>query len=160
MPITPAAIPANYYAPLVKQGCFDADAVNQINALGAASDILVASVSNTGLGFAAFNSAAAVTLVPAGAVNAGTYAVNLYAVLTTAFATNTTWNFSLGFTDDQQAQTPIAFTSSTLTQGTALQGTYIFRSTGATAITYTPGKTGSAATAGVVAFSLTVQRIL
>jgi len=159
MPITPAVIPANYNTAITKQGCFDADVMNQINAIMAAGDSLVAIVSNPGLGFAAFNSAAAVTLLPAG-FPAGTYECNIYAVLTTAFATNTTWNFSLGFTDDATAQTPIVLTSSTLTINTAVSAYYVFRSTGATALTYTPGKTGSAATTGVVAFSLTIQRLL
>jgi hypothetical protein len=159
MPITPAIIPANYNSILVKQGAFDADLMNQVNAFTQASDLLVATAVNAALGFAAFNSAAAVTLLPATAP-AGFYEVNIYAVLTTAFATNTTWNFSLGFTDDQQAQSPIVLTSATLTQGTAVFAAYSFRSNGAAAITYTPGKTGSAATAGVVAFSLTLQRLL
>lgn len=165
MPITPVAVPAVYYNPLTKQGAFDNDVMAQVNALQAANDVLVASATSgtpgvgTALGFAAFNSAAAVTLLPANHP-AGTYVVNLYAVLTTAFATNTTWNFSLGWTDDYQAQSPVAFTSSTLTIGTILQGTYLLRSTGATALTWTPGKTGSAATTGAVQYSITVQRIL
>ena len=165
MAITPAAVPGTYYAPIVKQGALDNDVTAQLNALIAASDILVASATSgtpgagTALSYTAFNTASAVTLLPA-SHPAGTYIVNLYAVLTTAFATNTTWNFSLGFTDDYQAQTPVAFTSSTLTIGTVLQGTYMVRSTGVTALTYTPGKTGSSATTGAVQYSITVQRIL
>lgn len=161
MPITPIVIPTNYYTPLIKQGAFDADLMNQVNAIAAANDILVAAAVSPvgGTGFAVFNTGAAVTLLPAGHP-AGFYEVNLYAVLTTAFATNTTWNFKLGFTDDGTAQSPIFATSSTLTINTALFAAYSFRSTGATALTYTPGITGSNATTGVVAFSLAVQRLL
>src|SRR5271166_1928884 len=109
MPITPASIPSAYNNSLVKQGAFDNDIMAQINALQAANDILIANVNapnpyvsgTTGLGFALFNSAAAVTLMPIGAP-AGTYIVSLYAVLTTAFATNTNWVITLGWTDDYQ----------------------------------------------------------
>jgi hypothetical protein len=158
MPITPAAVPTTYYAPLVKQGCFDNDIMSQVNALQAANDVLVA-LLNTSLGFAVFNTGAAATLLPATAP-AGTYVIGIYGVLTTAFATNTNWVVTLGWTDDQQAQTLALINSATLTQGTFVQTTAIIRSNGTAAITYTPSKTGSAATAGVVALSLTVQRIL
>jgi hypothetical protein len=159
MPITPAAIPSNFNNLLIKQGCFDNDVMSQVNALFQAQDVLVATTSNAALGFAAFNAAAAVTLLPS-TTPAGLYEVNIYGVVTTTFVTNTTWNFSLGFTDDAAAQSPIVLTSSTLTAGTGVFAAYTFRSNGTAAITYTPGKTGSAATAGVVAFSLAVQRLL
>jgi hypothetical protein len=148
-------------APLIYAGCFDDPTKTVLNSQ---NDWIVVSTgtgapgAGTAVGYASFNSAAAVTLLAAGHP-AGLYSVTIYAVLTTAFVTNTTWNFSLGFTDDYQAQSPVAFTSSTLTIGTILQGTYQLRSTGATALTYTPGKTGSAATAGAVQFSIIVQRL-
>jgi len=167
MPIIPASVPVTFYAPLVKQGCFDNDVMSQVNALQAANDVLVANVNapnpyvsgSTGIGFAAFNSAAAVNLIPVASA-AGTYLVSLYAVLTTAFATNTNWVITLGWTDDQQAQTLALVNSATLTQGTLVQTTATIRSTGVAAVTYTPSKTGSAATTGVVALSITVQRVL
>ena len=110
-------------------------------------------------GFAVFNTSAAVNLLPA-AAPAGTYRASIYLVLTTTFVTNTTVNISLGFTDDNGAQTPVAVTTSTLTAGTAVQVSYTFRSTGATAITYKPGVTGSAATAGAAAFSVVLERLI
>lgn len=158
MAITPAVIPAQYNTTLVKQGAFDADIENQINALAAANDVMVALVNTTAIGFAAFNSAAAVTLLPATAP-AGTYLANLYAVLTTAFATNTNWVITLGYTDDYQAQTNALVSSSTLTIGTYVSASCTFRSNGTAAVTYTPSKTGSSATTGVVALTLAIQRI-
>lgn len=159
MPITPAPIPTQYYAPLTKQGSYDADLMNQQNAFQAAQDILLASSVNSALGFAAFNAAVAITLLPS-TTPAGLYSASIYAVVTTTFVTNTTWNFTLGFTDDAQAQTPLIVTSATLTAGTAVSNDYIFRSNGTAAITIKPGVTGSAATAGVAAYSITIQRLL
>lgn len=155
MPITPAVVPANYQTLIVKQGCFDADVMNQINALLQGQDILVASSQNTALAFGSFGTP--ITLLPAGAP-AGTYEVNIYAVIKTTIVTATTWLFTLAFTDDQQAQTPTVMTSSTLTAGTANFGAYTFRTTGATAITFTP--TAASISAGVIAYSVTLQRIL
>jgi len=159
MPITPAAVPANFYTPIVKQGCFDNDIMTQVNAIAAANDILVAATSQLTQGFAVFNAATAVTLLPA-TTPAGVYEVNIYMVLTTTFVTNTTANITLGYTDDVQAQSPIVVTTSTLTAGTAVFGAYTFRSNGTAAITYTPKVTGSAATAGAATFSIAVQRLL
>ena len=167
MPIIPASISSSYYNPVVKQGAFDNDVMSQINALQAANDVLVANVNapnpyvsgTTGLGYALFNSASAVTLLPS-TTPAGTYLVSLYAVLTTAFATNTNWVITLGWTDDYQAQTLAMVNSSTLTIGTLVQTTAVIRSAGTAAVTYTPSKTGSAATTGVVALSIAVQRVL
>ena len=159
MPITPVVVPANFQTLLIKQGCFDADIMNQINALLAGQDILVASTSQLLQGFAVFNTAAAVTLLPATAP-AGVYEVNIYLVLTTTFVTNTTVNITLGFTDDAAAQAPIVATTSTLTAGAAAFGAYTFRSNGTAAITYTPKVTGTAATAGAATFSIAVQRLL
>jgi hypothetical protein len=155
MTITPAAIPSNYYNPLVKQGCFDADLENQINALQAANDTLVAVSSNSAFSYTGFGTA--ITLLPA-TTPAGTYMCSIYAVVTTTITTATSWYFVLGFTDDKQGQTPTVCTSSTETAGTAQQGTYMFRSNGTAAITLTP--TAASAAAGVIAYSCTIQRIL
>lgn len=155
MTITPAAISAAYYNPLVKQGCFDADTENQVNALAAANDVLVASSQNAAFGFAGFGTA--ITLLPATAP-AGTYLCTIYGVVTTTITVATSWLFTLSFTDDKQAQTPTVCTSSTMTAGTAEQGSYLFRSNGTAAITFTP--TAASAGAGVIAYSLILQRVL
>lgn len=155
MPITPAAVPSQYYNPLVKQGAFDNDVMSQVNALQAANDVLVASSQNSALGFASFGTA--ITLLPATAP-AGTYIATIYAVITTTITTATSWLFTLGFTDDKQAQTPTVCTSSTMTAGAAEQGAYMFRSNGTAAITFTP--TAASAGAGVIAYSVVLQRVL
>ena len=155
MPIIPAAVPANYYNPLVKQGALDNDVMSQINALQAANDVLVASSQNSALGFASFGTA--ITLLPSTAP-AGTYLCNVYAVITTTITTATSWLFTLSFTDDKQAQTPTVCTSSTMTAGAAEQGSYTFRSNGSAAITFTP--TAASAGAGVIAYTVTLQRVL
>lgn len=155
MTITPGAIPSNYYNPLVKQGAFDADLENQLNALAAANDVLVASSQNAAFGFAGFGTA--ITLLPATAP-AGTYICSIYAVITTTITTATSWLFKIGFTDDDQAQSPTVCTSSTMTAGAAEEGSYIFRSNGTAAITVTP--TSASAAAGVIAYSVVLQRVL
>src|SRR5277367_6788905 len=148
MPITPVVVPANYQTLLIKQGCFDADVMNQINALLAGQDLLVAASQNAALGFASFGTA--ITLLPATAP-AGTYEVNIYAVITTTITTATSWLFTLAFTDDKQGQTPTVCTSSTMTAGANEFGAYTFRSNGTAAITFTP--TAVSAGAGVIAYS-------
>jgi hypothetical protein len=155
MPITPAVLPAQYYQPLTKQGCYDADLMNQQNAFQAAQDILLASSVNSALAFGSFGTA--ITLLPATAP-AGLYIVSVYAVVTTTIVTATSWLFTLGYTDDKQAQTATVSTSSTLTAGTAEQGTFTFRSNGTAAITITP--TATSISAGVISYSVTLQRVL
>ena len=86
MTITPAAISAAYYNPLVKQGCFDADTKKQVNALAAANDILVATSQNAAFGYAGFGTA--ITLLPATAP-AGTYLCTIYGVVTTTITVAT-----------------------------------------------------------------------
>ena len=156
MPITPAAIPSNYYNPLVKVGVFEADTLNQLNALAQANDVMVASSQNAALGFASFGTA--ITLLPASTALAGTYICTIYGVITTTITTATSWLFTIAYTDDKQAQTPTVCTSSTMTAGTVEQGSFMFRSTGATAVTFTP--TAASAGAGVIAYSVVLQRVL
>lgn len=159
MPIIPAAISATYNAPLVKQGCFDADIMNQVNALQAANDILVAANQNGALGFAGVGTA--ITLLPATAP-AGTYLVSCYGVITTGLTGNSISGiaFVLGYTDDQGARTPTVATVSAYSAGTVLQGTYVFRSNGTAAITINPNYLTGAPTSGAVAYSTMLQRIL
>lgn len=140
---------------LLKQGSFDADLENQINANFSAQDTIVATSANSALAFGSFGTA--ITLLPATAP-AGTYTVSVYGVVTTTITGATSWAFVLGYTDDKQAQTATVSTSSTLTAGTNEQGQFFFRSNGTAAVTITP--TASGITAGVVAYSVAVQRSL
>jgi hypothetical protein len=118
------------------------------------SALVVGSVSNAALAFGSFGTA--VQLLPAG--RAGTYRVSIYGVVTTTIVTATSWSFALGYTDDKQAQTPTAVTSSTLTAGAEQQIVFTFRSTGATAITITP--TAASISAGVIAYSAVLEQLL
>lgn len=118
---------------------------------------IVASVSAS-LGYAVFNSAAAVSLLPTTAPT-GTYRIGLYMVATTTFATSTEEVITFGWTDDYQAQT-VAYTSSAQTHGTITLGSQLVRFVTGTALTYTPSVTGSAATAGAMAVSITVERLI
>lgn len=120
-------------------------------------------VQNGSLGFAVFNSAAAVTMVPAGGP-AGTYRFTLYGITTTTFVTNTNEIITLGFTDDNASAT-VAWTSAALTAGTKLppvsstvSNSVTFRSTGTAAITYTPSASGTS-TAGAMAVSVILERL-
>lgn len=113
-------------------------------------------------GFAVFNTATPVTLVAAGAGNAGTYRVSVNLIITTTFVTNTQVQIQVKATDDAALQTFTTITTS-ITAGAAgsdVQSTTFFRSTGATAVTYTPSVTGTAATAGVASFSVVVERLI
>lgn len=125
---------------------------------GQGQPAILYATSLTAQAFGVFNTAAAVTMLAASAP-AGTYRVSIYLVITTTFVTNTAVTMSIGFTDDDQAQT-VTTTGGALTAGTILQNTYTFRSNGTAAITYTPSKTGSAATAGAAAFSVVLERLV
>lgn len=138
---------------LVKQGAFDADLENQINTNFNVQDSIVATSQNTALAFGSFGTA--ITVLPSTAP-AGTYTVSVYAVVTTTITGAASWSFVLGYTDDKQAQTATISSSSTLTAGTAEQGQFFFRSNGTAAITVTP--TATSISAGVVAYSIVVQR--
>ena len=156
MTITPAAIPSTYYTTLTKQGCFDNDVMATLNALASANDILVASSQNSSFSYTSFGTA--ITLLTKANAPAGTYICTIYGVVTTTITTATSWSFVLGYTDDAQAQTATVCTSSTMTANATEQGAYMFRSTGAAAITITP--TAASAAAGVIAYSCILQRVL
>src|SRR5271170_3439191 len=161
MSITPAPVSSSYYNPIIKQGCFDADLENQINNLQAANDIMVASSQNAALAFGKLGTA--ITLLPATAP-AGTYLFTCYGVITTSLSGGSVSGFAfvLGFSDDDQAQTPTAATVSQTAAGNACQGSYMFRSNNATpaAITFTPNYLTGAPTAGKIAYSVILQRVL
>lgn len=144
---------------LVKAGCLENDTINILNTAFNNTTSMVANNVATGQGFAVFNTAAAVTLLPA-TTPAGTYRVSAYFVITTTFVTNTTVNISFQWTDAQAAQSLIVATTSTLTAGTSASGTALINSNGTAAITFKPGDTGTAATAGVANWYVTVERLL
>lgn len=125
--------------------------------VGLGGPILVYSLSAS-LAFGIWNTAAAVNMLPS-TVPTGTYRVSLYLVTTTAFQTNTEEVITFGWTDDDQAQT-LAFTTSAKTAGTTLVGSQLIRVVTGTAVTYTPSVTGSSATAGVNAVSITLERLI
>lgn len=162
-------------APLIVAGCFDDPTKNALNAnndwilytnqSGVAGSFPNPNAPGSGITFPYTSFGTAITMInpnPAvgaavGIFPAGTYAFSIYAVVTTTITTATSWLFTLGYTDDKQAQTPTASTSSTMTAGTVQQATYIFRTTGATALTFTP--TSVSAAAGAIAFTAVLQRL-
>jgi len=116
-------------------------------------------------GFAVFNTAAAVNMIAATAP-AGTYRFTLYGITTTTFVTNTQETITLGWTDDQGART-VVWTTAALTAGTQLppvsstiSNSVTFRSNGTAVVSWTPNVTGSAATAGVMAVSILLERLV
>jgi len=140
---------------LFRQGAFDADAMNAINANFTNTGGIVASTTLQTQAATGFGTP--ITLLPAGHT-AGTYRIGIYAVVTTTITVATSWLFTLAFTDDKQAQTPTLSTSSTMTAGAVEIGNQLIRSTGATALTYTP--TAASAGAGAVTWSIVVERLL
>ena len=119
---------------------------------------VVATNAATAQAFGVFNTGAAITLLPS-TTAAGTYRVSMYVVITTTFVTNTAVTGAFGWTDDNGAQT-LTVTSGALNAGTTLVGSQLIRSSGTAAITFTPAKTGSAATAGAAAWTVVVERVL
>lgn len=135
-----------------------------VSMAGIGDTFIVYSLSAS-LGFAVFNTAAAVNMLPATAP-AGTYRITLYGITTTTFVTNTQETITFGWTDDQGART-VVYTTAALTAGTQLpplsstiSNSLTFRSNGTAAVTYTPAVTGSAATAGAMAVSILVERLI
>jgi len=135
------------------------------NAAAGMGDSFIAYSLSASLGFAVFNTAAAVNMLPATAPT-GTYRITLYGVITTTFVTNTQDTITFGWTDDQGART-VVYTTAAITAGTLLppvsstiSNSITVRSNGTAAITYTPNVTGSAATAGVMAVSILVERVI
>jgi len=144
---------------LVKAGALEQDTLNILNSAFANTTSVIATVAQTAVGFATFNAAVAVNFVST-APPAGVYRVTGYLLETTTFVTNTTTAITIGWTDESQAQTNIAFTTSTLTAGTFVSGSVTFRSSGSAQITWAPTKTGSAATAGAAPIYLVLERVL
>lgn len=143
---------------LVKAGALEADTINILNTAFNNTTSIVATNQATAQAFGVFNTAAAITLLPA-STPAGTYRVTSVITITTTFVTNTAVTSAIGWTDDQGAQTATT-TGGALTAGTQIQSTQLIRSAGSAAITWTPAKTGSAATAGAAAWSIIVERVL
>jgi hypothetical protein len=126
---------------------------------------------NAAVGFAVFNAAAAVTMVAAAIANAGIYRLSYQLIVTTSFVTNTEMTLLFNWTDADQA-TALTLTTGAKTAGAYLPATsggtitaatlqtFVFSSTGAAAITWTPNVTGSAATAGVAQVSIVLERLV
>ena len=144
-------------------GSWDASAQSQVPGIVA--------VINGSFGYTYFNSAGVVNLVPAGTAYAGIYNISAQLVITTSFVTNTEVTMAFGWTDPDQATT-LTLTTAAKTAGTYLPATaggaitalvnnsQILYSTGATAITFTPNVTGSAATAGIAYIVIVVERVV
>lgn len=155
---------------LFKAGCFDNDNINALNTnltnvntaftnTIANSPGLVGTPINGTVAFGNYTTAGtAVTLVAATAP-AGTYRITIYAVVTTLFTGATALQHNLGWTDDKQAQTQTNALSA-LTAGTNQIITTTVRSNGTAAITLTEVGTVSNATAGAMALSAFVERLV
>jgi hypothetical protein len=145
---------------LVKAGALEADTLNALNsAFSSTAGVVGTPVNATAVPFGNYTTGGTVvTLVPAGAA-AGTYRVNIFAVVTTTFVTATTVGHTIGWTDDQGAHTQ-ANALSALTAGTFQTVSTIVRSTGAAAITVTEIATVASATAGAMALSAFVERLV
>jgi hypothetical protein len=155
---------AGTFQTLTQQGCFTNDLETQINSNFAAAPNVVYSYSAS-VGFAVFNGGAAVNMLAATAP-AGTYRFTLYGITKTTFVTNTEETITLGWTDDDAAET-VVWTTAALTAGTQLppvsstvSNSVTFRSNGTAAVTWTPAVTGSNATAGAMAISIVLERLI
>ncbi len=118
----------------------------------------IQAVVNSSVGFAVWNVTTVATLLAA--PTAGTYRATFYGVMTTAFAASVTGTtLTLGWTDDSAAAT-VAYTAAAVTAGANFSCTQTFRST-ATPITYTMQYAAAkTTTAGVVALSIVLERIV
>lgn len=151
---------------LVKAGCLEADTLNILNtALGGVNTALastpgvVANVNNGAVPFGNYTTAGTSVSLLASTGPAGTYRVSVYAVITTTFTGATAVQHVLGYTDDQGART-VTFALGALTAGTFLTSTDTFRSNGTAAITILEQGTVSNATAGAMALSVVLERLL
>jgi hypothetical protein len=130
---------------------------------------VVVGAVNGNFGYAVFNTAAAVNLAPATAP-AGIYRLSFQLIITTSFVTNTEVTMAFGWTDADQAST-LTLTTAAKTAGNYLPASsggtitaatlssILINSAGTAAITYTPGVTGSAATAGAAQVSVILERL-
>lgn len=149
---------------IVKQGCLDADVVNAINQntlnAGFPNDGFIAgSYVATAEPFGNFTTGGTAKTVLAASSAAGTYRVSIFGVVTTTFTGATAIQLNSGWTDDQGAHSSThAFGA--LTAGTVLTAVDVIRSTGAAAITVTEVGTVSNATAGAMALSVVLERLL
>jgi hypothetical protein len=121
---------------------------------------IVGLVNSNAVGFANYTTAGVPSTLLAAGAPAGTYRLSLYGVVTTALTGNSVSaaGFTLGYTDDDEAQTKAAAYSA-ITAGGVVELVYTFRSTGAAAITITGTATTGNPTAGVTAVSAVLERI-
>lgn len=152
---------------LFKAGCFDNDNINALNtnltnintAFSNSPGLVGTPINNSAVPFGNYTTAGTtVNLVATGAA-AGTYRITIYAVVTTTFTGATAIQHNLGWTDDQGARTQTNALGA-LTAGTNQILTTTVRSTGAAAITLSEVGTVSNATAGVMALSAFVERLV
>jgi hypothetical protein len=149
---------------LFKAGCFDNDNINAINTNlttmnSQTSGLVGTPINSSALAFGSYTTGGtAITLLATGHA-AGTYRITVYGVITTTFVTSTAIQHNLGWTDDQGARTQTnAFGA--LTAGTNQILTTTVRSTGAAALVLNQVGTVANATAGVMALSAFVERLV
>lgn len=145
---------------LIYEGAFTAETRNALNtAFTNTAGIVGTPLNNSAVPFGNYTTTGtAVTLLPTGHV-AGTYRITVSAVITTTFTGATAVQHNLGWTDDQGARTQTNALGA-LTAGTNQLLTTTIRSAGTAAITVTEVGTVSNATAGAMALSAVVERIL
>jgi hypothetical protein len=123
---------------------------------------VVGVLNSAAVGFADYTTAGVLisTLLPAGAP-AGTYRLSLYGVITTTLTGNSVAapGLTLGYTDDDQAVTKETVFSGGTAAGNVAELVYVFRSTGAAAVTLTGVCTTGNPTAGVTAVSAVLERV-
>lgn len=116
--------------------------------------------SQPNTGFAVFNAATPITMLPSGHT-AGLFRVDSYMVVNTPFSTCTSVSVAFGYTDNYNSAI-VTQTLAALTAGskfTSRNPINLF-SSGTAAITYTPQQGGSACTAGAGSFYISMQRVL
>jgi hypothetical protein len=152
---------------LFKAGCFDNDNINALNtnltnvntAFTNSPGIVGTPINNGALAFGSYTTGGTSNTLLATGHAAGTYRITVYAVITTTFVTSTAIQHNLGWTDDQGARTQTNALGA-LTAGTNQIFTTTVRSTGAAALVLNQVGTVANATAGAMALSAFVERLV
>jgi hypothetical protein len=157
-------MPGTALTPLFRQGAMDNDAMNAINTafttiVANTGGIVGTPINNSALAFGSYTTGGTANTLLASGHAAGTYRITLYGVITTTFVTSTAIQHNLAWTDDQGARTQTnAFGA--LTAGTNQIVTTTVRSTGAAALVLNQVGTVANATAGVMALTAIVERLV